>query len=184
MMRSPLFRPIPFLAAGLLVACTEEHAPTPKAGADPAPIQPVAMDELAKFRQLAGSWVDSTTTDRFTCYENWTPSGDTCLIGSGYVMAKGDTVFIEELKLATEDGQVTYFARIGSQNEGRWIPFTALPSGPDSLVFENPGHDFPQCITYVKDSAGGWQVTVTGNEQGTDRTERFHYCTRGATPTV
>ena len=172
------------VTAAFVVACTAPHAPAPDAGAVPAPTQPAATDQLSKFRQLAGSWVDSTTTDRFTCYENWTASGDTCLIGSGYVMAKGDTVFIEDLKLATEDGQVTYSARIGSQNEGRWIPFTALPSGPDSLIFENPGHDFPQCITYVKDSAGGWQVTVTGNEQGTERTERFRYCRRGATPAV
>lgn len=183
-MQAPILNSFFLFSAVVVVACTEQHRPSPEAGAGAAPIPPVAMDQLAKFRQLAGSWVDSTTTDRFTCYENWTTSGDTCLLGSGYVLAKGDTVFIEELKLATVDGQVTYSARIGSQNEGRWVPFAALPSGPDSLIFENPGHDFPQCITYVKDSAGGWQVTVTGNEQGTERTERFHYCRRGATPTV
>ena len=142
----------------------------------PAPSEvSVPVDPLANFRQLAGAWVDSTTSERFQCFEQWSTQGDSILTGFGYAMAKGDTVFIEDLKLEFIQGHVVYSARIDSQNNGAWVPFTAQPSGPDSLVFENPGHDFPQCITYVKDSTGAWDVAVTGNENGMERMERFRF---------
>ncbi len=155
-----------------LASACSEPAPPP---APPIviPEQPAA-DALANYRSLVGEWVDRGSP-KFTCFERWTPEGDSVLKGFGYVMAKGDTVFIEDLRLEEVNGQVVYSARIESQNNGQWVPFTAQGTGDDSLVFENPGHDFPQCITYVKDSTGAWDVAVTGNENGTDRAERFRF---------
>jgi hypothetical protein len=158
----------------LTCACSEttpppSPAPQPEVRAEPTP------DVLADYRSLVGNWVDRTNSPKFTCFERWTAEGDTALRGFGYVMAKGDTVFIEDLRLEEVDGKVIYSARIDSQNNGQWVPFTAQESGPDSLIFENPGHDFPQCITYVKDSTSGWEVAVTGNENGSDRAERFRF---------
>jgi Domain of unknown function (DUF6265) len=162
----------------LAAACGTPEAHTPVAPPkEPTSVLP-ASDPLASYRQLTGSWMDHTTSDRFQCYERWEAQGDTLLTGFGYAMAKGDTVFIEDLKLEVVNGQVTYSARVDSQNNGTWVPFSAQPSGPDTLMFENPGHDFPQCITYVKDSAGAWDVAVTGNEAGTEREERFHFTRR------
>lgn len=158
------------IAIALLGGCAEAPKPGPN-----APVEvPAQADPLASHRALIGEWVDKGSP-RFTCYERWIAAGDSALDGHGYVLAKNDTVFVEDLRIDAKDGAVVYSARIKSQNEGRWVPFTALPSGPDSLLFENPGHDFPQCITYAKDGQGGWFVTVTGNENGTDRTERFHF---------
>lgn len=149
-------------------------------GPTPPPTPPIVIperpvvDALAHYRSLVGEWVDRGSP-KFTCFERWTAEGDSVLKGFGYVMAEGDTVFIEDLRLEEVNGQVVYSARIESQNNGQWVPFTAQGSGDDSLVFENPGHDFPQCITYVKDSTGAWEVAVTGNENGTDRAERFRF---------
>jgi Domain of unknown function (DUF6265) len=171
-MRSGAF---PILCLLLAAACSENtHRPAPA----PVPATPPsaeATDQLADYRSLIGEWVDRTTSEKFTCYEQWTAEGDSALRGFGYVMAKEDTVFIEDLRVELVDGQVVYSARIDSQNNGSWIPFTAQESGPDSLIFENPGHDFPQCITYVRDSTNGWAVAVTGNENGVDRTENFRF---------
>jgi hypothetical protein len=158
----------------LACACTETPPslppqPSAQEQMDPAP------DALADYRSLIGDWVDRSNSPRYTCFERWTAEGDTALRGFGYVMAKGDTVFIEDLRLEEVDGKVVYSARIATQNSGQWVPFTAQESGPDSLIFENPGHDFPQCITYVKDSTSGWEVAVTGNENGNDRAERFRF---------
>ena len=166
---------IPIAILLLASACTETAPPPHIPAPMPAdvPEEPVT-DVLADYRSLIGEWVDRSSP-KFTCFERWTAEGDTALRGFGYVMAKGDTVFIEDLRLEEVNGQVVYSARVDSQNNGQWVPFTAQESGPDSLIFENPGHDFPQCITYVKDSASGWEVAVTGNENGSDRAERFRF---------
>lgn len=158
----------------LLASACSEPAPPPVPSADADPPPPPPTDVLAGYRSLIGEWVDRSSP-KLTCFERWIAEGDSALRGFGYVMAKGDTVFIEDLRLESSDGRVVYSARIDSQNNGQWVPFTAQGLGEDSLIFENPGHDFPQCITYVKDSTGAWEVAVTGNENGTDRTERFRF---------
>lgn len=156
----------------LMIACGGPTA-APVVTNEKVPVPP-APDALANYRGLIGDWVDHGSP-KFTCFERWTAVGDSILSGFGYVMAKGDTVFIEDLRIASKDGRVIYSARIESQNNGQWVPFTAEGDGADSLVFENPGHDFPQCISYVKDSTGAWDVAVTGNENGIDRAERFRF---------
>lgn len=163
----------------ILAACTE-HAPQPA----PAPTQETVpvVDLLAPYRTLVGSWQDETSDPRFECYEMWRPEGDSAIIGQGFVMAKGDTVFYEELRIHVVEGEVTYSARIESQNEGQWVPFAAQAPVGDSLIFENPGHDFPQCITYVRDSSGVWEVAVSGNENGTERVEHFRFAPRAVQP--
>src|SRR6187549_900505 len=89
--------PIVFLL--LASACTETapppHVPAPAPAEVPA--EP-AKDVLADYRSLIGEWVDRSSP-RFTCFERWTAEGDSALKGFGYVMAKGDTVFIEDLRL-------------------------------------------------------------------------------------
>ncbi len=149
---------------------------------DPAPVDTSALpadtttvDPLANCRQLVGEWIDSTTSKDFTCYERWSVDGDSAIIGFGHVIAHGDTVFIEDLRISNVDGEVIYSARVGEQNNEAWIPFTAASNGPDTLMFENPLHDFPQCITYIKEVAGGWHVLVTGNEHGEERSEEFRF---------
>jgi len=161
---------LPLVLALAVAGCTEAPPPPP---AVPGSGHATA-DLLAPHRALLGEWVDKGSP-KFTCYERWSAAGDSVLDGFGYVLANNDTVFVEELRIEARDGAVVYSARIQSQNDGRWVPFTCLLSGPDSLLFENPGHDFPQCITYAKDGSGGWNVTVTGNENGAEREERFHF---------
>jgi hypothetical protein len=161
------------VVAALVAAC---NAPAPAPAPSPAPPAPATVTTpLAPYQQLVGAWVDNTSNARLRYFESWQAQGDSLLLGKGFVLAKQDTVFIEDLKLELMDGNVLYSARIDTQNNGAWVPFTAQPSGQDSLVFENPGHDFPQCITYVKDSLGAWDVAVSGNENGAERTERFHF---------
>ena len=135
----------------------------------------VKADPLAPYRQLVGDWIDNTTDTAYTCYEHWLAEGDSAMSGIGHVIADGDTVFIEHLRLSVQHGNVIYSARVGSQNNGAWVPFTAQPTGSDTLMFENAAHDFPQCITYAKTNDGAWDVAVTGNEHGEERSERFRF---------
>ena len=163
---APLLLVIVFAAACGGPTSTEDPVPT---------ADTVAVDPLENYRQLVGEWIDSTSSPDYTCFERWSLEGDSAIDGFGHVIAKGDTVFIEDLRLSVVNGNVVYSARVGSQNNGAWVPFTAEGTGPDTLRFENALHDFPQCITYVKDSAGGWDVAVTGTERGEEHSEHFRF---------
>lgn len=169
---------LPFLLLAC-VACGSPPAPeVPVTPPPPAPAAPVA-EPWTKYAALLGDWVDSVSDARYRVYEHWRAASDSTLAGNGYVLAGKDTVFVEDLKLEHAGPRVVYSARIDTQNNGEWVPFTALPGGTDSLVFENPGHDFPQCIMYVRDTLGRWAVRVSGVEKGTEREETFLFTRRG-----
>ena len=163
----------------VLCACQgpTEHKPAPAPSPAPSP-SPVVVDKLGKYRQLTGSWWDSTTSDRYTLFESWRVEDDSTLVGKGYALAGKDTVFVEQLRLEVRDGRPTYLARIDSQNNGSWVPFQAQSHGPDSLIFENPGHVFPQCISYVRTGASTWDVLVTGTQNGVVREDRSRLVAR------
>ena len=158
----------PLLLISVLFAACDEPATTESTTPDP-----LTSDPLGKYRQLVGEWVDSSSSPDYAFHERWTLEGDSAIDGFGHVIEAGDTVFIEDLRLSVVNGNVVYQARIGPQNNGLWFPFAAQATGPDTLMFENALHDFPQCIMYVKDSVGGWDVAVTGTERGEEHSERF-----------
>ncbi len=143
----------------------------------PSPASP-SVDQLGNYRQLVGAWLDSTTSDRFTMFEAWHIQDDSTLVGHSYALAGKDTVFFEELRLEVRDAVPTYLARIDDQNNGSWVPFHALNYGPDSLIFENPGHEYPQCIGYIRTEAGHWDVMVSGTQNGVDQQDRSHLVAR------
>lgn len=171
------FRPLLLLLAG--AACGSPAPTDPAPAPRPAPAPAAVVEPWTKYTALLGDWVDSTSDPRFRVYEHWRAIDDSTMSGNGYVLAGKDTVFVEDLKLARTQGQVTYSARIDTRNNSDWVPFAALPGGPDSLLFENPGHDFPQCILYVRDAMGRLTVRVNGVEKGHEREETFVYTRRG-----
>ncbi|HRH37979.1 MAG TPA: DUF6265 family protein [Flavobacteriales bacterium] len=155
---------LPFLL--LATSCAER---TSVPGEETAPLP---ADAMAQYRSLIGFWVDSTTSADYTTYERWTSGGDSVLNGFGYVLQDADTVFIEDLRISAMGSGVAYSARIATQNNGEWVPFMAQATGPDTLMFENALHDFPQCITYTR-SGEGWEVSVTGTDKGEEHAELF-----------
>jgi len=161
--------PLLTLVALWLVACQGPSHPTPPPSPSPSPER---IDLLGKYRQLVGAWMDSTTSDRYSMFEVWQVQNDSTLVGHGYALAGKDTVFVEDLKVEIRGALPTYLARIDAQNQGNWVPFQALQHGPDSLIFENPGHDFPQCISYIRIGDDRWDVTVSGTESGITRADR------------
>lgn len=138
-------------------------------------MDPANADALDRYRGLIGNWVDSTTSPAHRVYEHWVAEGDTALSGYGHVVAGGDTVFIEELRLAKRGDRFAYCVRVPDQNDGSWVQFASEPMGTDTLMFENPLHDFPQCITYIRATDGTWSASVTGTENGTDREATYAF---------
>lgn len=131
-------------------------------------------DALTLLARLRGDWMDDSGRGRYRFHETWQAAGDSGLAGTGVALSGTDTVFIEELSINWyADGRIIYAARIGSQNDGQWVPFD-LVHGTDSLVFSNPNHDFPRRIAY-RPEGKGWRVHVSGEEESGQREEHFHF---------
>ena len=154
----------------LLAGCGSHEPPPPASPASEAP-------RPAPVQALVGVWSD--TTRAHDTWEHWRTQDDSTLIGMGCALDGTDTVSIEQLRLEQRNGQWVYRVRVGQQADAAWVPFNAERTTADSLVFENGGNDFPQCITYVRRTDGGWDVSVSGNEQGRERVDRYHFLAIG-----
>jgi hypothetical protein len=129
---------------------------------------------------LQGDWVDQVDSSGNVFMERWWPGDQgTILDGIGHVRAGKDTVWIEHLCIVQDAYGIHYEARIPSVNEGRPVRFALTALAGDSMVFENPAHDYPQRIVYTR-TAGGWNAHVSGIEEGRPTSETFLFQPAGA----
>lgn len=133
---------------------------------------PAAPPKLADLAFLAGSWVAEAGPVRVE--EQWLcPRTDT-MIGMGRTtnLAKGKTVFFEYLRIEARPGGIVYVAQPAG-GRATEFPLVALAAG--TVVFENPGHDFPKRITYTKRPDGGLTGRVEGDASSPEKAEEFQY---------
>lgn len=123
-------------------------------------------NKTAQFEWLNGRWVDEGNG----FYESWAQSGDSMLIGYGYQLIEGDTIFGESLKIKTHHGRWAYIVNA----ENVETIFYLINNPGDSLVFDNPENSFPKRITYVKGSKGNISATIE-NPGNTENRTRFDF---------
>ena len=128
--------------------------------------------------RLPGHWTTPTDSDGTVFHELWHTGTDGRMTGIGCVLAGTDTVFIEHLAIHDTDSGLVYAVDI-SETDG--ATFLLSPTGPDSLLFLNPAHDFPQRILYLPEG-DGWHALVDGVVSGKVREEHFHLRPLHATP--
>jgi hypothetical protein len=130
---------------------------------EPPPIEATPDEDLPDpeplINGLLGEWVDAPASDSSIFHEHWYSDPDGGLTGMGYVMLGADTVSIEHLQILYTDSGTFYSVEMPGQNAGLPVLFR-LTSASDSLVFENPLHDFPQRIVYTP-RAPGWTARVS-----------------------
>lgn len=126
---------------------------------------------LKDFHKLEGTWISTDPTGKFV--EQWTGINDSLMKGTSYMIIKGDTVFSEDLQLRLQNDSVYYIPMVSGENEGKAIRFTILTKKPDSWIFENPMHDFPQQIIYKFKEKDSLIATVQGKDNGQFRKLEF-----------
>jgi hypothetical protein len=121
--------------------------------------------------KLQGNW--TSTSDRSFRFEEWQyePSGE--MKGKGYVLESGDTTFIEFLRIAEENGVLTYFAQSGDENNGEVIPFQVGDQSATQIEFRNPQHDFPTRIVYRLIGSDSLLAFIEG--PGKSKLERINF---------
>ncbi len=163
-------------ASLLLFACGSAPEPEPAAPRSPEADSPASrLNEL--MSRLVGDWTDEQTEPGAVVHERWRSSSDGAYTGIGFVMAGLDTVFIEYLRISADSmGRIAYRVRVPSQNAGDEVDFTLTSCVGDSMVFENPAHDFPTRIAYAAELDGSWTARVSGpGKDGAPRTLRYSF---------
>ncbi len=97
---------------------------------------------------IAGNWLRCEDGARIS--ETWTGAGTGLLVGHGLTQGPRGTSF-EFLRIAPKDEAAgSGYAYFASPGGAAPIAFDLVSSGPESVVFENAAHDFPQRIVYER----------------------------------
>lgn len=113
-----------------------------------APIPAFAVSDAPEMPEwMVGAWEHKA--DNAWADEHWTPLRGDLMLGSSR-SGTGETLnFWEQMRIQKEeDGAVVFWAIAGDQKPVR---FEATGSGENSIVFENPDHDYPQRIHYWRE---------------------------------
>lgn len=121
-----------------------------------------AAEGVSQVSWLAGCW--AVEGEEPGTLEHWMPPAGGSMLGMARTVKRGETAGFEFLRLQLEpSGQLIYTAAPSGQAV---TSFLATTVGVDSLVLENPEHDFPQRIAYTLRSANQLAVRVQGVSAG------------------
>jgi len=117
---------------------------------------------IDQLRWIEGVWLDSTTfsfrNPTVSFMEEWKYYPDS-ISGKGFSIKENDTTIMQALCIREINGVINYVARpVGEAILG--FPLTFLSE--NEAVFENPVHEFPQKIRYLKTSDDSLQVIISG----------------------
>ena len=130
-----------------------------------------AVADLKAFEWLQGTWMKDSKNGQL--FETWTKTNDSLFSGMSFMIAKGDTVFSEKIRLQLKDGAIFYIPTVSDQNEGQPVPFRLVADTNGVFIFENKEHDFPQRILYSNPAPDSLHAQIEGSENGVFRKQEF-----------
>jgi hypothetical protein len=117
-----------------------------------------ARPTLEEFAWLAGQWRIEHANRLVD--EHWMPPAGGLMIGMARAVESGKVVEYEFTLLREEpNGDIVYVASPSKQRE-TIFRLTSLVNG--EAVFENPAHDFPKKIIYVRRPDGSLLAAIEG----------------------
>lgn len=160
------------LGAGILsvASCGVTLPPVaqPGSGGTSATPPPPKLRDVDALGWLTGGWL--STDGGVITEEYWIAPSGGLILGMNRVVANGDAVFHEFLRIDGRHGAIAYQASPGGAG---WTTFHLTDLGPAKAVFENAYHDWPQQIVYELSQDDVMTVTVNGMERGQQRVETF-----------
>ena len=119
------------------------------------------------FDNITGTW----QVDGKQQFEKWEYDNG-AFIGKAFTMSEGDTIVDEYLRVYAEVRKVYYEATVPGQNRGVAIRFHLASCRDNRIEFRNPGHDFPQRITYELPDKNNLKATISNIRQSEDEPEK------------
>ena len=111
---------------------------------------------------LTGSWKRIAGTG--FVFENWHKVSENTFEGVGLKVVDDDTTVLERLRLEQFGAEIFYVAKV-DHNELP-VAFKLVKKSENQWVFENLAHDFPQRITYTRESDKAINVRVEKDNEG------------------
>lgn len=130
--------------------------------------KPARIEDLA---WLAGGW--RCEQDGATVEEHWIAPAAGAMLAVVRTYKGERQLFFEFLRLEQRTDALVYAAHPGGASPGTEFKLTSW-NGREA-VFENPAHDFPKLIRYVKNDNGSVSASVEGDEGGHPAKEEFRY---------
>jgi hypothetical protein len=118
---------------------------------------------------LAGCW--SIALPDGVIEEHWLSPAGGAMLGLSRTIRGGRMTEFEFISIRVVNGRLSYVAIPSRQTE---TVFPLVQFSSNTLVFENPEHDYPQRITYRKDS-DGLTARIEGNTGGKHRSSDYLY---------
>lgn len=131
-------------------------------------------DKLDKFKWIIGTW--QMPAKNGSIHENWVVLNDSTFQGRSYkVKNTGDSVILESVRLEYKDGSYYYTPTVSGQNDQQPVPFKITSFSASGFIAENPGHDFPQRISYELKGAKELYAFIDGKINGKYIKNEFNY---------
>ena len=128
-----------------------------------------AEGELARVAWLAGCWQADGGEPGST--EQWMAPAGGAMLGMSRTVRRGRMVTHEFMQIReAAGGGIEFHAQPAGQLPAT---FAAIRVSEAEVVFENPGHDFPQRVVYASDGPGKLLARIEGVQQGRERVLRF-----------
>jgi len=144
------------LGAGLIVAAL-------------APSTHAAVAGIERVAWLQGCW--ELAADGRTVEEQWMGPCGGAMIGQSRTVKSGAMIEFEFVVIRERGEHLVYHAHPSGQPAAEFVSTTV--SG-NSVVFENPGHDFPQRIGYER-RGSSLKAWIEGSMRGQARKIEFPY---------
>ncbi len=131
----------------------------------------IVFEEVYKANWMLGEW--QKTDSLGTLKEIWMPLNDSTYVGQSYFIKEKDTIHHEMIQLTQDGENLIYLATVKGQNQDEAIPFKMTKDNDTLLIFENPKHDYPQEIEYIKKKNGFMLATVSGLVKGKMKSDSY-----------
>jgi hypothetical protein len=129
-----------------------------------------AQARIESVRWLTACWEAASPTRRIV--ERWHPAADGVLRGNSRTIAGTREIEGERLRIFAKGDTLVYDAHPSGQAR---TEFKATGAVGDSIVFQNPAHDFPQRIIYRKTGADSLHARIEGDRAGRRQPVSFNY---------
>ena len=127
----------------------------------------VSSKDAPKLAWIVGTW--ERTDGNKTTIEQWLPHAGTTMMGLSHTYDSKRTYFFEFMRIATHGGRIAYIVQPGGDPP---TLFRAVKVTEEEAVFENPAHDHPQRIRYVKTEQG---MTATISQMDGSKATEFAF---------
>lgn len=135
-----------------------------------APAGKKEKSRLEKAEWLLGRWENNSEQGNLS--ETWVKEGDDAYTAETFVVVGSDTVFKEHSRLEEAGKTLQCVISIPGENNDQPVTFTMTRQTENTILFENPEHDFPTAIRYEQ-KGDSVIAEISGTQEGKFAKERF-----------